>query len=300
MTNQIEGQLNPVIAGFDILYLGKKGFTTLARATRAKIRSKGKRGKWIELKFTKRHKRKAQKEFALYNLLKKLSFARDLKKKKAAKKPLAKLKKPTKPKAKKQKPAVIVPPTREETKNIIKERAPELTSRIKFRAPKIIEKVITTRDRSQISIKKYEYKLTRAINFSSGRNYEAPVVNEFIQAVKAEFKKIYKKHGRKDYLVQIHHQYKNFINYYDAYPEDLPKGMKKSEVKDKGFGGFSLNRQEFANIPQINDQFDSILAMKYLGSFSRYLNFSNPSTEFNFSGFMIEVTTKIIKKPPRR
>lgn len=281
-----------MIAGFDILYIGAKGFTSLARAKKVLIRSRGKKGKWVTLVFTKRHRLKSQKEFALYALLKKLSYSRDLKKPKKPKKPKQVIK--TKKKREKAPKGPIVPPEPSAVEKLIQQRAPELASKIKFKKPTVTRKTIKTREGKYISIEKFDYELTKDINFSKGREYETPVVNEFIQAVKAEFRKLYKKFGRKDYLVRIHHQYKNFINYYDAYPQDLPKGMTKKDVEDKGFGGFSLNRQTFYNNAQIDDQFDYILAPKYLTSFSRYLNFSNPSTEFNFSGFMIEVTVSVL------
>lgn len=281
-----------IIAGFDILLFGKKGFSSLARAKRVMVRTKGKKGQWVELVFTKKHRLKAEKEFALYKLLQKLSYARDL---------AAKKKKPKKAaKRKKKKPAPKRIIKKEEVEEIIEERAPEIASKIKFNAPVITDKVLTTRQRKTIDIRKYEFTLKHELNFANGNEYEAPAANEFIRAVKKEFEKIYKIHGKKSYLVRLAHEYSNFVNYYDAYPKERPPAKDGVEATDKGFGGISINRQVYNSQAHINDQFDKFLPIFYLSSMSKYLNFSSPSTEFNFSGFMIEVTLRHIVKPNKK
>lgn len=298
----LQGLLNPVIAGFDILYLGKSGFTTLARAKIVKVRSKGSKGPWQELRFNKRHTTKLKKENALFRLLKKLSFIRDIE---AEKKKQAKATKKKKKKApikrKKTKAEKEAPPPEPEPKKLVskkpekpkKAEAPSIS--VKFKKPKVTYKAITTRDGKQIFIKKYEFGVDRDVNFVEGEKFDKITAREYIAAVKQEFQKLYKEHGRTGYLVRLHHEYKNFVNYYDAYPKERPEPKAGEKVKDKGFGGYSLNRQDFMNQAQIDDQFDNILNMKYFASFSRYLDFANPSTEFNFSGFMVEVTTGRVK-----
>lgn len=293
------GKLNPVVlSGFDILFFGTKGFSSLARAKRIKARVKGSKGTWTEVVFTKRIKTKLQKENVLFRLLQKLTYARDLAAKKKKPKKSKKVKK--KKSIKKRRVAPKPLPTRDEQAVIIQEREPKLKKQILFYKPVMTPKAITTRAKKQIFIEKYEYKLKREINFSQGGEYQAGVVNQFIMAVKDEFKKLYKKYGRTGYLVRIEHSYNNMPNYYDVYPEDRPKGDAGKDVPDKGFGGYSLNRQNFESLSFIDDQFNFILTTKYLTSFSRYLNFANPSTEFNFSGFMVEVTVRKIPKNKRK
>lgn len=296
----ILGTQNPVIlAGFDVLLFGKRGaFSSFARAVRVLVRSKGTKEPWTELVFTKRTKTKAQKEFALYTLLKKLSAKRDLVKKKKPKKAIKKKaeKKKAEPKPKRPKKLPKKPkPTDEEIYEELKlEPKGKRKTKITFREPVEITKVLTTRSKKLIEIKHYDFVLNREVGFATGNTLEVGVTRDFIKAVKEEFVKLYKKHGPGDYYVRIRHDYKGMPNYYEAYPDEIPTGQTIKTIPDKTFGGMSLNRLKYRNKSILDDQFDNILPYKYLRSFSSYLDFAGASSEFTFSGFHVEFTSKLI------
>jgi len=242
---------NPVlIAGFDILFIGKKGFSSLARARTFKVRTKGSKDPWITLDVSKLRSKKA-KEQALYKQLQKLSFHRDVEKK------------PKKPKAPKKK-------AKKELK----------TDDIKFRLTKSIDKVITNKKDEKLSIRKLIYEMPEAINFVKGRDFSPMNMQRYLNAVKKEFKAIRKKYGQTQYFIRLHHQYKN-----------LPSNMT-IDPEEKGFGGYALHRQEFRSDEAVNTQFDLVLGRDYPESFSKYLRFASTSTNFDFIGFMVEVTIK--------
>lgn len=197
-------RLNPVlIAGYDVLYIGKKGFSSLARARKALVRQKGaaKDEPWIELDLSK-VKKKVDKEKLVTNVLFKLTKRRDQEaeqvlrkeKKKAAKVPAA--------------------------------------SQIKFQLADTAAKIIKTKDDRKYEIKKYYFETPKSYEFVQARDMNAFVINTYIQAVKKEFlKEVYSKHGKAIYLIRFYHDY-------DGFPS-----TEQSDPLDKGFHGMSINRQ---------------------------------------------------------
>lgn len=240
--------LNPVlIAGFDILFVGKRGFSSLARAQKIMVRPKGKKRPWLIIDVAKFRKKK-DKERALYKVLQKESFAKDLEKK----------------------------PRRAKKKSKVELK----TEEIQFKLVKTTDKIITDKRGHQLEIRKLHYEVPRALNFVKGKDYDVLTVQRYLNAVKREFRRIQKKYGKTSYFVRLHHQYKG-----------LPSNVQ-IDPDEKGFGGFALHRQVFKNDREINDQFDQVLSREYPESFTRYLRFSSTSTNFDFIGFMVEVTVE--------
>lgn len=235
-----------VIAGFDILFLGKKGFSTLARAREILVRPKGRKDiPWHRLDVSKKRK-KAEKEEILYRYLQKISSTKDKEKELSKKR---------------------------------KRKAPEKekTVKIDFKLTDQVDKVITTGEGKKVEIRKLYFEVPKAIRFVKGDKYEPVTVQQYINAVKNEFKKVRKKYGKTQYFIRLQHQYKG-----------LPSNIQ-IDPDHKGFRGFALRRQEFKNDSDINDQFDEVLSRNYPLSFSHYLRFASDSTTFDFVGFMVEV-----------
>jgi hypothetical protein len=291
---------NPVlIAGFDVIFFGKKGFATLARARRVLVRFKGvpKTTPWNELDLSK-YKTKAQKEHVFFRFLQKLTRARDRAKREAERKKAKKRKPKKKIKVKRVQRLKEEERKPKRVEELDEEEIPEPVQKlvVDFKEPIISKKAITTRSGKQVFVTKYDFFLNKDIKFTEGDKYDVSAARNFIAAAKQEFIKVYKEHGHKDYLIKVFHNYNNMVDYYDAYPKERPPAKDGVEVADKTFGGMSLHRDKFTSLAQINEQFDVVLNRKYLSNFSSYLNFANPSTQFKFSGFMIEVSVKRIKK----
>lgn len=250
------GLQNPVlIAGFDILFLGKKGFSSLANALTIKVRPKGdKNAPWITINVS-RKKSEAQKRKALDKVLQKESFSRDAEP--------------------------------EKKKRIKKEKKELAADEIQFDLVKSTSKMITDKRGHKLEILKLVYEVPKAINFVQGRDFKFTSMQLYINAVKREFKKIQKQYGKTSYFVRLHHQYKGLPSNFQIDPEE------------KGFGGYALHRQEFHSEAAINEQFDGILPTFYPESFSRYLRFASDQTNFDFIGFMVEVTLERARIPFR-
>ena len=278
---------NPVlIAGFDVIFFGKKGFSSLAKARRILLRPKGRKSaKWVELDVSM-YRTKAEKEIVFHNLMLKMQQEIDRQKRKRKK-----------PQKKKKAPKKRVRTKEDlELQAEIEKEVPPPPLNIQFNKPTSTDRVLNTRRGQKIFIRRYEFKIKKELNFTSGEYFDKSVADQFIQAAKEETKKLFRKYGKTEYLVTILHKYTNFVDYYEAFPEDKPRTSDGKEPADKTFGGFSLNRMEFPNMAVLNEQFDYTLSKRYQSSFSRYLNFANPSTEFSFSGFMVEITVRVLAK----
>jgi len=197
-------KLNPVlIGGFDTLYLGRKGFSSLARANRALVRPKGARKDepWVEISF-KNIKKKADKDKKLTLTLMKMSKSRDVEAEKAVRK------------AKKK--AARVP------------RA----DKIKFKLEDVSDKLIRSHDGQYLNTRKYFYHTPRAIEFVEGRDMSLNVINTYIQAVKKKFLgEVYPKYGKSSYLIRFYHDYENL------------ESNQINDPLERGFSGLGLNRQ---------------------------------------------------------
>lgn len=198
-------KINPVlIGGFDVIYLGRKGFSSLARATRALVRPKGapKTDPWLEIDF-KKAKKKLDKDKLLTKVLYKISKKRGEEaetalreaKKKAAKTPKS--------------------------------------DKIKFELQNVNDKLVRTQDGQFIETRKYFFSVPKSIEFVEGRDMSIDTINTYIQAVKREFlKEVFSKYGTTHYLIRFYHDYENL------------ESNQINDPLDRGFSGLGLNRQE--------------------------------------------------------
>lgn len=201
----VSKQLNPVIiAGYDVIYLGRKGFATIAKANRAMVRPKGapKDTPWKVISFGKLRK-KFDKEELLSKTLKKLTKKDD----EAAEKKLREIDK-------------------------VVDKAPAARN-IKFKLEHVSKKLVKTQQGFYIETAKYFFNTNRAFQFVNARDMNVFTVRSYMEAVKKEFlEKVFKIHKRSDYLIRLYHDY-----------EGLPS-TPESDPLDRGFSGLGLNRQE--------------------------------------------------------
>lgn len=246
-----------LIGGFDVLYIGVKGFSTLARARKALIRPKGapKDADWTVISFTeKKKKTKAQKEDFLTKTILKLTKQKDVEAEKVI---------------------------REEKKKVAK--VPEAAEKIKFIPLEVSDKVIKSHTGQRLEIRKYYFQSDKSYEFVKSRDIKLFDVNRYLKAVQREFTdEVYSKHGKASYLIRLYHDYAN-----------LPSAPEIDPMQ-KGFSGMGLNRQTMGK-EDVKEQFE-ILNELYADNFSRYLMFARSDTYFRFTGFTAEVTLDVLEQ----
>lgn len=250
MRRPIRLKKNPVlIAGYDVLFFGEKGFSTLSKAKRILVRKKGskKSDPWDVIDVSRRRSASTKgKSLTDYIMRETKRSDIDFKAKKR------KVKKKVK-------------------------KAKDINFREKGDEPKLIRSL----DGKLREIRKIYFEPDKNIEFVKGKEFDFFAVQAYLNAVKGEVKRLFREFGPTEYLVRILHDY---------------KGLKSTDINDpleKGFSGYSLNRQRFDSEEDIDEQFDLILGQDYPEHFSKYMTIANANTYFTFSGFTAEMTVYV-------
>lgn len=248
-----------VIAGFDILFFGKKGFTTLAKAKRIKFRPKGDKSfPWIELDVSKL-RRKADKQKLLFAALEKLR--RELDKKK------------------KQKVKLEEKEDKKRIKKLLSTKEVKLKDQIKFNLVKDDERIVRSKSGEVVPYRIYVYELKKLLKFVDGTKSPNTIqIHQYLSAVGEVWKKIFKKHRKTHYFLRITHRYRGL------------KSTPQNDPKKKKFDGFAIPRTLIENQKDI-DAAIMVLSELYLPRFEKYLKFATQQTSFDFLGFVLEVST---------
>lgn len=198
-------KLNPVfIGGYDVLYIGRKGFSSLAKATKALIRPKGasKDVPWTILSFKGVRTNKG-KDRRLTKTIIQLTKTRDEETEKKVRAPKQKAKK--------------IP----------------RSSQIKFMNEGFTDKLIKTRDGENLTTRKYYFHTAKSYEFVEARDMSLNTIHTYVKAVKQEFlNEVFSEFGKNTYLLRLYHDYKNL------------ESNNTIDPLNKGFSGLGLNRQE--------------------------------------------------------
>lgn len=250
-------KLNPVIANYDVLFFGKKGFSSFARARKYLFRPKGdKKAPWQVVDVSKLRK-KLDKQTVLFRALEESRReleALDKKKIKAAEKA-----------------------ERERIKKLQSTKAVKTDDEIKFRLVRDRERIVRSKEKKDVRYREYVYELKKLLRFVSGTKSPNSIqIEYFLLAVGEQFKKIFRKHGRTRYYLRITHRY---------------RGLKARVIRGKlrKFDGMSIPRFEAENLDDIDAAIE-VLRKEYLPAFQEYLKHANANTIFDFLGFTLEVT----------
>lgn len=170
---------NPVlIAGFDVLFLGEKGFSSLANAKKILVRPKGSKKSvpWTEINVAKKRSKKT-KELALSKMLMQLTRKAD-----------AELDTPKKKKKRKKEVDVV--------------------DDIRFSITGDVVKLIRSLDGKTREIRKLYFDLPESLEFAKGKDINVMMIQSYLSSVKREIKRLFKVYGKTDYLIRITHEYK--------------------------------------------------------------------------------------------
>lgn len=198
-------KLNPVfIGGYDVLYIGRKGFSSLAKASKALIRPKGapKDVPWTILSFKGVRTNKG-KDRRLTKTIIQLTKLKDEETERKVRAPKEKAKK--------------IP----------------VASKIKFKNEGFTDKLIKTRDGENLTTRKYYFHTAKSYEFVEARDMSLNTIHTYVKAVKNEFlNEVFSQFGKNTYLLRLYHDYKNLDS------------NNTIDPLNKGFSGLGLNRQE--------------------------------------------------------
>lgn len=251
---------NPVIANYDVLFFGKKRFSSLAKAKKIKFRPKGvPDAPWQEIDVTK-FRKKLDKQNLLFRHLEDDRRQRDIASKKKIK---------AEEKAERQR-----------VKALHRAKDVQAKSEIKFRLVKTKENIVRSKEGKDVRYKSYVFELKTLLKFVSGTKPPNSIqIEQFLLAVGEQFKKVFKQHKRTSYFLRITHRY---------------RALKDKDNKKKTFDGYALPRYKYDSTRDI-DAAIRVLMESYLPSFEKYLKFATQNTSFDFLGFVLEVTLPNIR-----
>lgn len=255
--------LNPVIANFDVLFFGKKGFSSLARAKIIKYRPKGRKDlPWLILDVSKLRK-KVDKQLVLFQALEKYRLELEKKNRTATKK--------------------LEKEEKQRIKTLKRSEKIEGKDTIKFKLIKQKDNIVTSKENKIVRYRTLTYELHKLLQFVKGTGSPNSLqVEQYLLAVGTQFKKDFKKYGKARYYLRITHRYRAL------------KSSKQNDPKNKKFDGFSSPRFTADKLSDI-DAAIRYLIESYIPKFQKYLKFATSQTSFDFLGFTLEVTLPNIK-----